>query len=112
MKTQTIEQAGNLLVPVDETGCATGRPEDTAPEFAWVFHLGLRFVVANGDRIASWQLVRTEPGAVFPFPAGSYAHGVIDFRNGRIVRQALTDAVDQATRELFYDHAQAMEGAL
>lgn len=27
MKTQTLEQAGNLLVPVDEAGCATGRPE-------------------------------------------------------------------------------------
>ncbi len=112
MKTPTLELAGPLLVPVDESGTATGRPEDTAPDFAWVIHLGLRFVAANGDRVASWQLVRTQPGAVFPFPAGSYAHGVIDFRNGRIVRQALTDAVDQETRERFYDHAQAMEGAL
>lgn len=108
----TLEHAGPLQVPVDETGCAVGRPGDTAPEYVWAFHLGLRFTAANGDRVASWQLVRTTPGAVFPFPAGSYAHGVIDFRNGRIVRQALTDAVDQETRERFHDHAQAMEGAL
>lgn len=27
MKTQNLEQAGPLLVPVDETGTATGRPE-------------------------------------------------------------------------------------
>lgn len=32
MKTQHLEQAGNLLVPVDETGAATGRPIDALCE--------------------------------------------------------------------------------
>ena len=31
----TLETCGPLLVPVDETGCAAGRPEDTSPEYVW-----------------------------------------------------------------------------